>query len=252
MEGVRGRASHVPAPRLTATKTVITVITVMTTMMMTATLTPMSWVWIIGGAVTGGLAGTGMWLWLRTGAYRRPGDVPRASASGRWIVIPLAAVGGTAAAFAPLPLVVAAWVYLVVGTAILWIEVDVHRISHVVTRFWAPAVVVAVLGAALLTGRWEMLFQGSAWAVVLGGLFLLLARTGSSGAGLVVPAAVTGLVVGPLGVLGVFLALLVGFLLPGLAGLVLMVARRGSLATGLPFTPGLLAGTAVALALGTM
>lgn len=218
--------------------------------MMTTTMTIMTWVWIIGGAVTGGLAGTGMWLWLRTGTYRKPDDVARSPASGSWVVIPLAATGGTAAAFAPPPLVAAAWVYLVIGTAILWVEADVHRVPRVVTRFWAPAVAVALLGAAIATGRWEILLQGSGWAAALGALFLLFARTGRSGAGLVVPAAVTGLVLGPLGALSVFVALLVASLLPGLAGLALKATRRGTFATRLPFTPGLLAGTAAALVLG--
>lgn len=103
----------------------------------------MTW-WTLVGASSGALVGLAAWRRLRTGTYRRDDDVARLPLRHAWAVVPLAAAGGAVAASAPEPLRGAAWIYLVVGAAILWVDLDVHRILDAITRWWAPAIAAAL------------------------------------------------------------------------------------------------------------
>ena len=209
----------------------------------------MSW-WVLAGAITGALAGAAGWHRLRTGTYRRDDDVARLPLKRAWVLVPLAAAGGAVAGLAPDPLRAAAWLYLVVGAAITWIDLDVHRIPDAITRWWAPVLAATLLVSAAITGQWGMLGWAAAGAGVLGGLFFVLALVSSMGLGDVKLAAITGLLLGPLGWSGLATAALATFLLPALAALVLL-ARGAGRRAHLAFGPGIVAGAAVALALAT-
>ncbi|ACZ32403.1 peptidase A24A prepilin type IV (plasmid) [Xylanimonas cellulosilytica DSM 15894] len=209
----------------------------------------MSW-WVLAGAITGALAGVAGWHRLRTGTYRRDDDVARLPLKHAWVLVPLAAAGGAVAGLTSGPLRAAAWLYLVVGAAIIWIDLDVHRIPDAITRWWAPALAAVLLVSAAITGQWEILGWAAAGAGVLGGLFFVLALVSSMGLGDVKLAAITGLLLGPLGWSGLLTAALAAFLLPALAALVLL-ARGAGRRAHLAFGPGIVAGAAVAMTLAT-
>ena len=207
----------------------------------------MTWC-VLGGAVTGAAVGALLWRWVRAGTYRRSDDVPRLQLRHAWTVMLLAAGGGAVAGTAPASLRAAAWLYLVIGAAIVWIDLDVHRVPDAITRWWAPAVAAGVLAGAALTGRWDLLGWAAVGAAALGVLFLVLALVSSMGLGDVKLAAVTGMVLGPLGWSGMATATLATFLLPALFAAALLLRGAGRNAH-LAFGPGIVAGAAIALAL---
>src|SRR5690606_25579634 len=132
---------------------------------------------------------------LRTGSYRRRDDVPRVALGWSWLVIVMAAAGAAAASTLGLPLAVPAGIYLVVASALVWIDVDVHRVPDAVLAVLAPVLAVAVLAAAAATGQWSLLGWALAGAAGLGAVFLVLALVGSMGLGDVKLAATTGIVI---------------------------------------------------------
>lgn len=205
----------------------------------------MTGVWV--GAAVGLLAGVLWWRWLRVGTYRYPSDTLRLDLASTWAVLPLATVGGAAAGLAPGGLAAAAWVYLVVGAGIVWIDLDVHRIPDAITRWWAPALAVVLVVSAAVTGSWGMLAWSAGGAVGLGAVFLVMSMFSSLGLGDVKLAAVTGLVVGPLGWQGMFTAVFAAYALSAVAAVVLLMRGAGRRAH-VAFGPGIAAGAAVALA----
>lgn len=201
--------------------------------------------------LAGVVGGVGAWRWLRPGGYRYTGERTRLDLSRAWLVVPLAAAAGAGAGLAPLPLVAAAVVYLVVGAGVAWIDWDVHRVPDAVTRLWAPAVAVVVVASAAVTGDWRMLLWSLVGAGVLGGVFLVMALFTSMGLGDVKLAAITGLVVGPLGWSGLFTAVLGAYLVGAVVAVVLL-ARGAPGRSHLAFGPWIVAGAAIALATGSM
>ena len=129
---------------------------------------------ILVGALAGALAGAALWRWLRTGIYRIDEDEPRLRLDRSWAVVPSAAVGGALAGVLADPwLAIAAWIYLVGAVSLIWIDLDVHRVPDRVLRWWAPALLAAVLlGAAAGAGGWHVLvtavLAGLAMAVLFG------------------------------------------------------------------------------------
>lgn len=207
----------------------------------------MVWVGLLAGVV----GGVGTWRWLRPGGYRYAGERTRLDLSRAWLVVPLTAAAGAGAGLAPLPLVAAAVVYMVVGAGVAWIDWDVHRVPDAVTRLWAPAVAVVVVVSAAVTGDWRMLLWSLVGAGVLGGVFLMMALFTSMGLGDVKLAAITGLVVGPLGWNGLFTAVLGAYLVGAVVAVVLL-ARGAPGRSHLAFGPWIVAGAAIALATGSL
>ncbi|MEU2200135.1 prepilin peptidase [Isoptericola sp. NPDC019482] len=204
---------------------------------------------LLVGAVAGLLAGVALWRWLRTGAYRYDTDEPRSRLERSWVVVPLAAAGGAVAGLTPWPLPAAAWVYLVGGAALVWIDVDVHRVPDAVTRVWGPLVALALVVTAMVTGQYGVLWGAAAGALALGLLFGVMAFF-SLGLGDVKLALVTGLVVGPLGVTGVITALVATCAVAAAVGVGLLLRGAGRKAH-LAYGPALVAGAAVALLVAT-
>lgn len=207
-----------------------------------ATAAPTS---VLVGAAVGLLAGVVLWRWLRTGAYRYDTDEPRSRLGRAWAVVPLAAAGGAVAGLVPWPLAAAAGVYLVGGAALVWIDLDVHRIPDAVTRVWGPLVALALVVPAVVAGDWAVLGRSLGGALALGALFAVMAFF-SMGLGDVKLAVVTGLVVGPLGVSGVVTALVATCAVAALMGVVLLLRGAGR-TSHLAYGPALVAGAAVAL-----
>lgn len=174
--------------------------------------------------------------------------VVAAWALGRW--------GGEAVAgpgVAALALTLAGFLYLAaISIALALIDLDTHRLPD---RIVLPAYVVGALllgGAALLAGDPGALVRAAVGGAASWLLYALLALAypGGMGFGDVKLAGVLGLFLGFAGwgelVIGGFAA----FVLGGAYGVVLLVARRATRRSGIPFGPWMLAGAWLGLFAG--
>lgn len=132
------------------------------------------------------------------------------------------------------------------GAALAWIDLTQRRLPNRLVLPGLAASVALLLAAALLDGdlsRWLSALGGGA---ALFALYLLLALVNPRGMGMgdVKLAAVVGLFAGYLGWQTVFVAAFAGFLLGGVAALV--VVRRMK---SIPFGPWMVAGLWVAVGL---
>ena len=198
------------------------------------------------GASAGLLAGIPLWRWLRAGSYRRVDDEPRSSLQHAWVVVVMTTAAGGLAGACQGWLAVAAWLYLVGGAAVTWVDLDVHRVPDRVLAAWAPVLAGSLILAAVTTGDRGILGGATMGAVVLGGLFLVLALVGSMGLGDAKLAAVTGLPLGAMGWGILTTALFACFAAAAVAGgwlLIRGVSRRAHLAFG----PAIVVGGAAAV-----
>lgn len=161
------------------------------------------------------------------------------------VVFALTAVArGDDAASLPTYLVVAT-----LGVAISYIDVREHRLPDWLTLHAFGVAAIGLLAAPSISGEWGQ--YGRAWlgAAAVSALFLALAlvRPSDLGMGDVKLSASAGMLLGWVGwdtvVVGVFFAFLIG----GLVGLTLILARRANRRTALPFGPFILAGSLLAL-----
>jgi len=159
---------------------------------------------------------------------------------------------GDAAGLASAALVTGAFLYLAaISLALALIDLDVHRLPNVIV-LPAYAVGAVLLGAAAaISGEWSRLATAGLGLALLGGIYLALAliRPGAMGMGDVKLAGALGLFLGWLGLPELAVGAVGGFLLGGLAGVVLLLAgrsRRAKLALG----PWLLAGAWVGILAG--
>jgi leader peptidase (prepilin peptidase)/N-methyltransferase len=145
--------------------------------------------------------------------------------------------------------------YLVVaalGVAAAYVDLREHRLPDPLTSSALAAAGLLLAVAAAVDGDWSAYARAWIVAAVMFAAYLGLAmlRPADLGLGDVKLAAVVGLVTGWLGwgiaVVGAFL----GFLLGGLAGVALVLARRAGRRTAIPFGPFMLAGALVAVAQG--
>jgi leader peptidase (prepilin peptidase) / N-methyltransferase len=139
-----------------------------------------------------------------------------------------------------------------IGVALAYVDLRRHRLPDALTGPAFAAGVVLLAGAAAAERDWSA--YGRAWlgAVALGGIYLLLALLRPAGMGLgdVKLAAVLGLHLGWLGWGTVVVGGFLGFLLGGLVGVALLLARRVTLRSAVPFGPSMLLGALVATAWG--
>jgi leader peptidase (prepilin peptidase)/N-methyltransferase len=206
----------------------------------------------LAGRAAHGLSGGALTRPLRAapvdgdGAATTPATTLPATAVGPALAAAVGAVASTAVvlrfgASPDLP----AWVWFVlVGLLLGIVDVREHRLPD---RVLVPGTALAVLllaGAALVSGRWDDLGRGLLAGLACFGLLLAMALISPSGLGMgdVKLVAFTGLYLGWLGWPNVIAGLFLGFVAQGLAGLVLLAARRTGLRGELPFGPALLAG----------
>lgn len=145
--------------------------------------------------------------------------------------------------------------YLVVaalGVAMAFVDLREHRLPDWLTL---PALAAGAVGlgvAAMSQGEWGA--YGRAWlgAAAVGAFYLVLAllRPADLGFGDVKLALVIGLMLGWLGWSTVVTGVFLGFLLGGLAGVVLLAAGRAGRRTAIPFGPFMLAGALAAIVWG--
>lgn len=139
----------------------------------------------------------------------------------------------------------AAVVYVcAVAITLGYVDVRTHRLPNAVVLPSYAVVAALVLGISVLTAAWGgLLFAAIGGALLWGSFFVvMIIYPAGMGFGDVKLAGLLGIVLGWLGleylVVGVFAA----FLLGGLSGLVLMLARRANRRTSIPFGPFLLLG----------
>lgn len=161
-----------------------------------------------------------------------------------------AATTGAGMAAAVLQLV--AFLYLAaISLALALIDLDTQRLPNVIVL---PAYAVGALlfgSAALLSADGMPLLTAGLGSLVMGGAYLALAlvRPGAMGMGDVKLAGALGLFLGWLGTTQLIVGMLAGFILGGIAGIILLLAGR-SRSTAIAFGPWLIAGAWIGVFLG--
>ncbi len=177
------------------------------------------------------------------------------AATPRWWQAPGVVAGACVVAVA-LTLLVHGWradlpaalLLAVAGVLLTAEDLASHRLPNAVLAPTAVALTLLLLVASLVTGSWDALLRAvlAAAACGLGYLLLALLRPAGLGMGDVKLGALLGAWLGWLGWGAVVLGVLAGFVLGGLAGLVLIGAGRATRTTAIAFGPWMLLGAAVA------
>ena len=177
------------------------------------------------------------------------------AATARWWQAP-GVLAAACAVAAVLTLLVHGWradlpaavVLAVAGVLLTAEDLASHRLPNAVLAPTAVALGLLLLVATLTTGVWDALVRAAVAAVAcgLGYLVLALLRPAGLGMGDVKLGALLGAWLGWLGWGAVVLGVLAGFVLGGVAGLVLILARRATRTTAIAFGPWMLLGAAVA------
>lgn len=142
--------------------------------------------------------------------------------------------------------------FAAISIALAAIDLDTHRLPNIIV-LPAYGVLAALLGgAAIATGDVESAARAAAGAGILFGGYLVLALISPRGMGMgdVKLAGVIGLVLGWFGWAALAVGTLAAFLLGGLVGIALILTRRASRSTGIPFGPWMLGGAWVGILLG--
>jgi len=139
-----------------------------------------------------------------------------------------------------------------VSIALAAIDLDVHRLPNSIVL---PAYLVggvALTVAAIAAGDLVSLARAAAGAGILFAFYLVLALIAPRGMGMgdVKLAGVLGLFLGWFGWEALAVGALAAFLLGGLYGVILILARRARRTTGIPFGPWMLAGAWVGILFG--
>jgi leader peptidase (prepilin peptidase)/N-methyltransferase len=160
---------------------------------------------------------------------------------------------GSATAFVGTLLVLVAYLYFAsISVALAGIDLDTHRLPNAIVLPAYPVVVVLlVAGSAFMSDFSPLLPAAMGGAAMFGAYFLMaLVYPGGMGFGDVKLAGVIGTVLGFLGwgplVVGAFSA----FILGGIFGVALLLAKRVSRKGGIPFGPWMLAGAWLGIFVG--
>lgn len=169
-----------------------------------------------------------------------------------WQLPVLMATSTAMDAFAVLLVTAALLFFATISIALAAIDLDTHRLPDAIV-LPAYAVLGALLvGAAIATSDLEALARAAAGAGILFAGYLLLALISPRGMGMgdVKLAGVIGLMLGWFGWAALAVGTLAAFLLGGLVGILLILTRRASRNTGIPFGPWMLGGAWVGILLG--
>ena len=147
------------------------------------------------------------------------------------------------------------WYLAAVSVALTLIDLDVRRLPDaIVLPSWAVGVVLLTLAALNPGGEpaWGSLLRAGLAALAMGGSYFLIKFIYPAGMGLgdVKLAVLLGLYLGWIGWSAVLIGWFAGFLLGGVVGIALMLARRAERRTQLPFGPWMLAGAWVGVVAG--
>jgi leader peptidase (prepilin peptidase)/N-methyltransferase len=132
------------------------------------------------------------------------------------------------------------------GVVLTRIDLDVHRLPEGLTLPTAAAVLALLAVSSVVTGDWGALGRALACAAISYAGYWLLAL-GDFGAGDVTLGGVLGLALGYLGWESAAVGVMAAFLVGGLVSLVLILARRITVRSAVPFGPFLLLGALAAV-----
>jgi leader peptidase (prepilin peptidase)/N-methyltransferase len=159
----------------------------------------------------------------------------------------------TAPATVATTLVIVAFLYLVAITvALALIDIDVKRLPDPIVLPGYLIGAVLFLSASILTGEWQAFIRAGIGMAGLAALYFILMfiRPDAMGFGDVKLAGVLGLFLGWAGWGSLAVGAFAGFLLGGVFGIGLMLARRAKGKSGIPFGPWMLAGAWVGIFVG--
>jgi len=207
------------------------------------------------GAVTGALLGPGaaaasvtvpdaVWPW-QTGSVRWLLGEP--ATRRRRVLLTMSGVvvlGSLATVLGWRPALAAFLSIGLIGVMLAAIDIEHHRLPDRLTRTGALASGAVLLADAAVTGSWSSLVGGLLCAAAAFTVFLAMALISPSGMGFgdVKLAALLSLHTGWFSWQMALLAVLAGFAVGALASLVLLLTRRATLRTAIPFGPALLVG----------
>ncbi len=157
--------------------------------------------------------------------------------------------GGTAAAIV---VGIAYLSFAAVSVVLALIDLDVRRLPNaIVLPSYAVSLILLTL-ACLLGADWSALLRAVIAAIVLFGFYALLRaiRPDGMGGGDVKLAGLIGILLGWLGWGSVVVGAFAAFLLGGVFGAALLIARRAGRRTAIPFGPWMLAGAWVGITVG--
>lgn len=170
-----------------------------------------------------------------------------------WGVVARSTDVGSGAGTPALLFVAVAYLYLAaMSIALTLIDVDTHRLPNAIVLPGYPVLVALFAGACLFGAEWGMLLRAAVAAIGLFAFYFLLRaiRPGGMGGGDVKLAGVLGFALGWIGWDAVLVGVFGAFLIGGLVGLILMVTRRATLTTALPFGPFMVVGAWVGIVVG--
>ena len=207
-----------------------------------------SLVGILTAGAVGAAAAVVTGLYLRRVSYRLPEDEPRLPASRIWWAVPTLALvfAVITATHTTTPLLPADLVFAAAGMAVVWIDLDVHRIPTPLVAGAGAAVATTGWSGALLLGEPTRIWASLAAAAALVGFYFLMAFFGNLGLGDVRFGAVAGLLLGLHGWPAVLRGTTSTVVLGGLTGIVLLAARRGR-NTDMAYGPAIVIGTLLAV-----
>ncbi len=140
------------------------------------------------------------------------------------------------------------WLALIVVPLAI-IDIETHRLPDRLVGPGAVGATVLLVAAALADGRWAALLRAVEAGFVVAALGVLLAAVGPYGLGDVKLGALLAGYLGWSGWISVFYGITAGFVLGALAALPLLISRRATMRSALPFGPALIAGTLLVAAL---
>ena len=169
-----------------------------------------------------------------------------------WQYPALVATTSLADALSVLLVTVALLVFAAISIALTAIDLDTHRLPDAIVMPAYAVLGVLLAGAAIASGDLESGARAAAGAGILFAGYLLLALISPRGMGMgdVKLSGVIGLMLGWFGWSALAVGTLAAFILGGLVGIGLILARRASRNTGIPFGPWMLSGAWVGILLG--
>lgn len=138
------------------------------------------------------------------------------------------------------------------GLALLFIDLEHHRLPDAIVLPLYPVTLVGLVIAGVTAGHWPIgpaAIGVAIWLVVIGGLWFVTGGRGM-GFGDVKLAPILGATLGWVAVASAIVGLFLAFALGAIVGLALMAARRAGRRSALPFGPFLLVGSAIGLVAG--
>jgi leader peptidase (prepilin peptidase)/N-methyltransferase len=190
------------------------------------------------------IAGPALAQWASGMAFRLPVAVTLATAMISGFVV------GASIGLAP---ALAAFGVFAVGASILvGIDLSLHRLPDRLTGSLAASGLVLLAVAASIDATWPPLGRAILGGLVLLTLYLVLflAVRSGLGAGDVKLAGVLGMYLAWLGWPTLVLGGFAGFLAGGAISIAMLLARRATMTTRVPFGPSMVAGALAAIALG--